>query len=445
MKKASYIFGIVRDCLHSTEFAVYCRLNPCDFTRHRFLTCQIILLFILNLLKKSIPKEMISFSEYCEIDDVTRSAVTQARAKLAPGSFVKLNDILIKEFYTDNLVRTFCGLIVLAIDGTTLDLPLNSPEIVKKYGYASNQTNTKVPKARASYLYDVMNGIILDSIISPYCTSERDMAIQHFEKLRTLLGVKFLERILVIFDRGYPSAALIIYLRKHNIKFLMRCNTKFMREVDDAVARGKKDVVINFSVNRTGAAKAELKELFPDLDMNEKVTMRVLVINLQTDEREILLTSLLDKEQYPHKIFLELYFKRWGVEVNYRFHKCQLEIENFSGKSCVAIEQEFHATILAANARGLLALEAEDEMVDRKKSLPEVVQNKYVYKINKNISMERLKNEFVAVLLDPEANIEEFCLNVKKTMKRNLVPIRPHRTFKRLLKHQHRRYHMNRR
>ena len=433
----------MRRQLHAPEFLDICRANSHAFTRNRLLTCQILILFILNLLKKSIPKEIISFCEYCNINEVSRSAVTQARSKLSPQAFVHLNDILVREFYTDNTFKTFRGLIVMAVDGTTLELPVNSPDILEGYGFASNQTTTQVPMARASYLYDVINGIIVDAIIAPYCTGERDLAIQHFEKLRSSWSQEDLQCILVIFDRGYPSAALIIYLLFHKIKFLMRCNTKFVKEIDEVVTKGKKDVIINFSAQRTGAAKAELQKLFPDLDKKGEFLIRVVVVTLPTGEKEILVTSLLDQEKFPYEIFQELYFKRWGTEENYKFHKLQLEIENFSGKSCLIVEQDFHASILAANARALLALEAANEILSSHTTTSGIKKKKYIYEINKKVSMERLKNEFVSVLLDPEADMEQFCVKIKNTMKRNLVPIRPGRSFKRHQKHPHRKYHMN--
>lgn len=443
MKKASYIFGIMKKHLYSTEFLEICRTNSCDFTRKRFFTCQILILFILNLLKRSIPKELISFCEYCDLNEVSRSAVTQARLKLSPHAFIYLNDILIQEFYTDNVFNTFHGFLVMAIDGTTLELPINSPEIIARYGCASNQTKIQVPMARASFLYDVTNGITIDGIIAPYCTAERDLAIEHFEKLILRWSAEDLKRVLVIFDRGYPSAALIIYLLKNGINFLMRCNSKFMKEVDDAVKNGEKDTLIDFSAKRTGVAKAELHKLFSGLDKKEGFSIRVLLITLKTGEIEILLTSLVDKEQYPYSIFQELYFKRWGTEENYKFYKLQLEIENFSGKSCFVVEQDFQATILAANARALLAWEATRELVGSQEGFTIADTRKYIYEINKSVSMECLKNEFAAVLLDSNSDIEKFCVKVKKTMKRNLVPIRPGRQFERTRKHPHRKHHMN--
>jgi hypothetical protein len=298
---------------------------------------------------------------------------------------------------------------------------------------------------RGSHLYDLINGLTIDAICAPYKTGERDLAIEHFERLRTLLSTKDLQRVLVIFDRGYPSAALIVYLLKHGINFLMRCNKKFIKEIDRAVATGKKDVIVNFSVNRSGQAKEELQKLFPDLNKKERVSVRVIIVTLETDEKEILITSLLDTKEYLYQIFSQLYFKRWGIEENFKFHKIELEIENFSGKSCLMVEQDFHATVLAANARALLALEATNERTKHQEDFPNVDRKKYIYAINKKISMEAFKNEFVAVLLDPDADIEHFCFEAKKIMKLNLIPIRPNRHFQRIRKHARHKYPMNRR
>ena len=441
MKKASYIFGIMKEHIHSEKFLKTCKISPQSFLRERVLTYKVIFLFILNLLRTSIPKELISFCNICAVDGVSRSAVTQARAKLSPSSFIELNHILIKEFYTDNNFMTFQDLIVMGVDGSTLELPIDSPAIIQKYGCTSNQTKQENPMARISNLYDAINGIVWDAIIAPYNASERDMAIQHFEKIKTLEIVN-LNKILAIFDRGYPSLPLIVYLLKNGINFLMRSSNQFLKEVNDVVRAGKLYTVIQISLKRaTRAAKAELKQLFPALDMNEVISIRVMIITLNTGEKEILLTSLLNKQQYPYKIFLELYFNRWGIEENYKFQKVHLEIENFSGKSILVVKQDFHATVLAANARTLLAIEAMKEL-----SCNEYLnQRKYSYVINKNVSLEMLKNDFVSVLLDPLACVESFCTKAKNTMKKNLVPIRPGRSFKRLRKHPNRKYHMNQR
>lgn len=432
----------MRNYLLSEAFAIDCRMKNTNFIRNRLLNCRFLFLFILNLLKQSIAIELINFSQYFNSPSVTRSALSKARVKLSPSAFISLNNILTNEFYADNLIQNFNGLNIYAIDGTTLELPIDSQNIIEKYGGATNQTNSVVPMARASYLYDVINGIVFDAIIAPYKASERDLAIQHLEKLRECRSLESLQKSLVIMDRGYPSAALIIYMVMHNIPLLMRCNKKFMKEIDSIAAAGKRDKIIKFSVDREGTAKVAIQKLFPNLPRKSVITLRVIIVTLNTGEKEILITTLLDKQEYPFKIFLKLYFNRWGIEGIYKFHKVDLRVENWSGKSCIVIEQDFHALVLASNARALIALEAHFEMEKVKRPTKEI-SNKYICKINKNVSIATLKNELVGVLMNHNASIEDFCENVKQIMKKNLIPIRPGRTFRRIRKHPHRKYHMN--
>jgi hypothetical protein len=443
MKKASYIFEVMKQHLHSEEFLKNNRIGRNSFLRIRLLPFTVIFLFILNMLRTSIPKEVIGFCNNCNLKQkFCRSAVTKARSKLDPKAYIEMNHVLLKEFYTDNSFERFHGFITLAIDGSTIQLPIDSPQILHKYGYASNQTEAEISMARISTLYDVVNGIILDAIMAPYNSSERCMVIQHFESIRSL-GIGF-EDFLVIFDRGYPSLALFVYLIENGINFLMRSNSQFLKEVKEVVKAGKKDEIIQLSLKRaTPAAKAELKGLFPGIDFKQIISLRVVVVTLNTGEKEVLITSLLSKEKYPYKIFRELYFKRWGTEENYKFIKVSLEVENFSGKSCIAIEQDFHATVLAANSRALLAVEARQELAVAQNGRRHIESKKYSYEINKNVSVEALKNEFVAMLLDPYANIELFCKTTKDIMKRNLIPIRPGRSFKRIRKHPKKKFHMN--
>lgn len=443
MKKASYIFNLLRQLLNSEELLTASRLASESFSRNRVLNFRVVVLFILNLLKNSIPKEIDSFCDYCKLKEVSRSAVTQARSKLSPYVFVKLNNLLIKEFYTDNKIKTLYGLNIFAVDGSMIELP-SSLSLLEKYGEATNQTDSKTPMARISKLFDPLNGITLDSIIAPYKTSEREMAIQHFNKIREN-GIDTINS-LVLFDRGYPSLALMVYLLKHNVEFIMRCSSQFLKEVNLVAHSKKKDVVINLSLRRaTHAAKAELKELFTDLDFNENITFRVVVITLSSGEKEVLVTSLLDKKRYPYKIFIKLYFNRWGIEEGYKFLKVGVEVENFSGISCHAVEQDFHASVLAANARALLALEATEEIMQEVENSDKPNIRKYRYSINKKVSMEKFKDSFVEMLLNVDQDIEEFCIKTKKQMKRHLCPIRPGRSFRRVRKHPNRKFHMNQR
>lgn len=433
MKQVSTILEKMRNFLFDQKFYNY-RMNEKDFIRKRILTIHVIFLFILNLPKKSLAIELLNFSSFLP-KDISKAAITKARSKLSPQAFINLNQVLVKEFYTDNQTKKFCGFTVIAIDGSLIELPLNSPEVEQKYGTASNQTDCKKPMARSSTAFDVLNGITLDAILAPYKASERDLAIQHIERIK---GLNLPQSFLLLFDRGYPSAALIIYMLLTGVQFLMRCSTKFMKEVNAVVASGKKDAIIKFKAKRAGNI---LKELFPGLSPRHSFSIRVLVVTLSTGEKEILLTSLLNKIQYPYGIFKNLYNKRWGIEVEYGFKKESIEIENFSGKSCLAVEQDFHAAILVGNIHALLVHEAEDEIKHEEIGYAK----KYNYKVNKSVGISILKNELIGALIHPEICLHTFSNRVKQLMKRNQVPIRSGRSNPRKKRHCSQKYHMNQR
>src|SRR5258708_7909519 len=140
MKKAAYIFEIMKKKIHSEEFINSNKIGSKSFQRKRKLPFSNIFSFILNLLNQSIAKELIDFCKICSVKKFTRSAITQSRSKLSPKAFIELNNTFLHEFYKDDTVKTLHGFLVAAIDGSTLELPIDSQEILNKFGCASNQT-----------------------------------------------------------------------------------------------------------------------------------------------------------------------------------------------------------------------------------------------------------------------------------------------------------------
>jgi len=132
---------------------------------------------------------------------------------------------------------------------------------------------------------------------------------------------------LILFDRGYPSAELLSFLIENNIDFLMRSSRTYSKEIKKAT---KSDQMIEF----------KYKQKLYDA--------RVIRFMLSSSEEEILITSLLDKNM-TIEAFKELYFMRWGIEIKYDELKNRLQIENFTGTTKIAIEQDFYATIYLSN------------------------------------------------------------------------------------------------
>ena len=120
--------------------------------------------------------------------------------------------------------------------------------------------------------------------------------------------------------------------------------------------------------------------------------------------------------------FHGLYAKRWGSETHYDVLKNILEIENFTGKSPLAVRQDFYATVLTNNIRGLIHWDLQEEVTAENQRKA----RKYAYQLNRNLSIGRLKDRLVTLILE-QGDLQAFYEDLKRQMKRNMVPIRPGR------------------
>lgn len=116
------------------------------------------------------------------IREVTKSAFTQARAKLNPECFKRLNKCAVEAFYKYNEVYTWYGHRLLAVDGSRLMLP-NHKTVRDEFGVYGFGPNADSERSIALYsmLYDVMNLLTRDSEIAPYNSNERELFYHHLE------------------------------------------------------------------------------------------------------------------------------------------------------------------------------------------------------------------------------------------------------------------------
>ena len=312
------------------------RQNPTDFSRNRTLSFSKIVVGLINLFNRSIAVELTKLlghlhgptAPFC-----SKQAFSKQRQKLKPEAFVALNDQLIQQFYTDGSFATFHGFRLLAIDGSTLQLP-ESQEIVQQYGQSSNQT-ASMPMARCSLVHDVLNQLTLHAILAPYLSDDRAMAWQHLEWLQT---DRFTDcPTLLLLDRGYPSIDLIAQLQQLKINFLMRISSQnSLQEVRDFAATGQRKVTITLDV--TTAKRKKNQRLQATLrQLNQApLVVNLICLDLAEGQKAYLITNL-SAHQYGIAFFTEAYRKRWGIETQYAFDKTQLEMENFSSKKVVGV------------------------------------------------------------------------------------------------------------
>src|SRR3954462_9224184 len=90
------LIQFLRDLIGDPAFVARHRRSEADFTRHRTLSFPIVVVFLLNLIKGALQRELDQFFQVLSPGDVaervvTKSAFCAARQKLNPTAFIELN------------------------------------------------------------------------------------------------------------------------------------------------------------------------------------------------------------------------------------------------------------------------------------------------------------------------------------------------------------------
>ena len=119
-----------------------------------------------------------------------------------------------------------CGLHCTKIEN--LSVKIGKEDIIKElreeYGTSQGKEGQRTSaRALTSCLYDVVNNWVIDAQIDKFKVSEREIAKKHIAELvLTLTGEIELEKVIILFDRGYPSIEMIYLLQEIGIKYIFR-------------------------------------------------------------------------------------------------------------------------------------------------------------------------------------------------------------------------------
>jgi hypothetical protein len=153
------------------------------------------------------------------------------------------------------------------------------------------------------------------------------------------------------------------------------------------------------------------------------VKMRVLKFALDSGEQETLITNLFE-EEFSIVDFKALYFKRWGIEVKYHELKNKLQLENFTGDTPVAVEQDFYAAMYLTNMVAIAKAEANQKIEQENEGKGLM----HEYKVNTSILIGKLKDSLVLMLLeDSPRKRSKILTKIMKEITQNTIPIRPGR------------------
>ncbi len=301
-----------------------------------------------------------------------------------------------------------------AIDGTSIRLP-DEPDIVEHFGVQKGRPEQGTcSMGMASIFYDVLNHIVIDSAIHPRLTSERQCAADHL----AFSG----HNDLILFDRGYIGFWLYAYLIQRDIRFCMRAKTNQCLLVKEFIRSGKEEAIVTFEPNKSSMETC-IKKGLP----THPVSLRLVRVNLP-NEVEVLVTNLMDDTTYDASVFKSLYHLRWGIEESYKRLKQWVEIENFSGKSTLSVQQDFYAKIVASNLTALMAIHAQ-EIADKKNA-----SSKCTYKVNYAQALSKMKHRMVVIFISKVGEMKSMIKQTTEYISKTVEAVRGGRRYPRKLK-----------
>jgi hypothetical protein len=370
---------------------------------------------MLNLLRRSLVIEIDSFVRHLNerlssvnVRRFTSSAFIQNRQKINPDVFSHLSGIIIDNFYTpdNDALKHLHGFRILAVDGSCITLP-GTAELKKSFGVSKNNSAVEIAQGRVSVLYDVLNGIAVDSILDNRSKGERELALQHAHRWQ--------KEDLIIYDRGYAAFDLLYEHVKHGTNCLVRVAINYSAVVSAFINSGKQSLIAEISPGKNTSFKDK------EYDRHSKLKVRLIRVELPQGETEILMTTLLDSHRYPTKMFRELYFLRWGVETFYDELKNKLKVEYFTGYSEQSIRQDFFCAIFISNLQSVMVNDIQQELSEQNQ------EKQYSYKVNANLSYGFLKDRILE-LLHQQAPLENIFQELEALFLNNTIPIRNNRS-----------------
>lgn len=393
-----------------------------SFTRQRKLSCETVMRLLLGMEGGSLARELHKAGL-----EITPSAFVQQRHKIAPSAFGDVFSRFNVACSDDQLYR---GYRLLAIDGTTVDLPYNpnADSFLNVPGNPKGGYNA----LHVNPLYDILSKTYFDCVMQPQPKTDEIGALNTM-----LYHNHFTSKTLIIADRGYESYNMIAHLYDvPNVDYLLRVrqDRSSMREVgklpmmqlDKTVAfvltttqtnedKGEKRIFLQTG-SKKGKINGENTRITPwDFPSPYMMAFRVVRFMLDSGKYETLITSL--DRSFSIDALKELYHMRWGIETSFRQLKYCVGLTNLHGKSDEFAAQELYAALTMYNFCNRISREA---VIHQKHG------NIYEYRVNLTAAIYLCKEYFRT----PNADGEKLLRDIAKYTE----PVRPGRQDERNLK-----------
>lgn len=275
---------------------------------------------------------------------VTAQAINAARKRLPLKVLLGLVEH-VGQIAGKTCVSTWKGLRVKLVDATSF-LTEDTGELADRYGRAKNQRGTShsypVPKLLA--LLDLTSGMIHKVIALPWHRGERAGLSRMFgclERGDLLLG-----------DRGLVSFAHLAMLMAQGVECCMRLprwlvvNSKGRSHGQQVRRLGRQDWLVRWTPDRRPSwmTRAAWKTMPRELRLRQ-ISFRLCRKGFRTQWAWVI-TTLTDDRKYSAQEMVDLYERRWQVEVCFRDLRKSLHFQKLSAKSIEGVRKQVLAFVL---------------------------------------------------------------------------------------------------
>lgn len=239
--------------------------------------------------------------------EISTPGYLKQRMKLNPLAFYELYRHHNRNFYADPGFSTFQGYLVLAADGSGVNIP-TTKENLEEFGTSSRKGTKPQASIGLGCLYDVMNRMILESDCCKCKFDEMRLAEGQIDRLPETMGTT---PFLVVMDRGYPSTAAFIRMMEKGILFLARLKSSDYKKEQAAMAAP--DAWVDICLDKSRIRHYQGTDIGRRMAELGHVTLRMVKVPLPDNKEEILITNL-PSETFDHLKIAELYLMRWNKE-----------------------------------------------------------------------------------------------------------------------------------
>jgi Transposase DDE domain len=269
---------------------------------------------------------------------ISAQAICKAKARLPLQLLIRLLEHLSAQAVADHGQPRWHELRVVLGDAMHVKVE-DTPELARRYRrYTGPQRSLSAPIPQVLALLDWGTGLIRKVILLPYDRQELSCFTRMFKYLTP--------QDVVLLDRAFASFGHVALLLQQGVQLCIRLQRSMVVRGRGSghhrrIRRlGPQDLLVNWSKgHRPKAFNRTRWAALPEQIPLRQIAYRLVRPGFRTHWVWVI-TSLADPQTYPAQAIVQLYDRRWQVEVYLRDLKISLAMKKLASRSVTAVRKE---------------------------------------------------------------------------------------------------------